>query len=79
MYVQKYVSIEQSFLERNEFLYSYNLVTCNLIVIYDKNGSFGMFHVDTENTYNDLVIFYNKFASPKEIYLFIPGESSTPL
>ena len=27
-------------------------------------------------TYNDLVIFYNKFASPKEIYLFIPGRSS---
>ena len=63
------------FLNRYDFLYSYNLITCNLIIIYDKDGSFGMFHVDAENTFNDLVVFYKKFTSPKEIYIFIPGIS----
>lgn len=66
---------ETNYSDRFDFLYSYNIVTCNLIVIYDNNGSFGMFHVDALNTYNDLVYFYNKFSSPKEIYLFTPDAS----
>lgn len=64
----------------NEYLYTYNLVTCSTLILI-QNGYVGMMHIDSGNRYEDIIEFLEtyknavrSFDQTLKIHGFLNGE-----